>query len=41
MQHRITVPPDVAARARISIERMVAVGGAPAHSPFAPGDPGE
>lgn len=40
-QHRITVPPDVAARARTSIERMVAIGGAPAHSPFAPGDPGE
>ena len=40
-QHRITVPPDIAARARTSIERMIAVGGSPAHSPFAPGDPGE
>jgi quinolinate synthase len=27
MQHRITVPDDVAARARLALERMVAVGG--------------
>lgn len=40
-QHRITVPAAIAAKARLSIERMVAIGGAPAHSPFAPGDPGE
>jgi quinolinate synthase len=38
MQHVITVPPDIAARARLAIERMVAIGGAPArHS----ADPGE
>jgi quinolinate synthase len=28
MQHRITVPPDIAARARLAIERMVSIGGA-------------
>ena len=27
LQHRITVPADVAARARRAIERMVAIGG--------------
>lgn len=27
MQHRITVSPDIAARARLAIERMVAIGG--------------
>jgi len=27
MQHRITVAPDIAARARLAIERMVAIGG--------------
>ena len=41
MQHRITVPPAVAARARTSIERMIAIGGAPAHSLSNPEDPGE
>ncbi|MEO7520771.1 MAG: quinolinate synthase NadA [Gemmatimonas sp.] len=41
MQHRITVPTDVAARARTSIERMIAIGGTPGHNPFAPDDPGE
>lgn len=41
MQHRITVPPAIAARARTSIERMIAIGGAPAHSPSNPEDPGE
>jgi quinolinate synthase len=41
MQHRITVPEAVAARARLAIERMVAIG--PASPPVpAPGvDPGE
>ncbi len=49
MQHRITVPPDVAARARRAIERMVAIGGQPsgqAHTSLSPApntteDPGE
>ncbi len=41
MQHRITVPDDIAAKARISIDRMVAIGGTPSTSPFGPGDPGE
>jgi quinolinate synthase len=44
-QHRITVPPDVARRARRAIERMVAIGGksAPPSTPLMPGevDPGE
>ena len=43
MEHRITVPPDVAARARLAIERMVAIGGSKPLSPE-PGtavDPGE
>ena len=39
MTHRITVPADVAARARRSLERMVAIGGAPNTPP--PADPGE
>ena len=42
MQHHITVPPDTARRARLAIERMVAIGGNnPA--PLLPGgvDPGE
>ncbi len=40
MQHRITVPPAIADRARQAIERMVAIGGAPV--PPGPGvDPGE
>jgi quinolinate synthase len=33
MEHRITVPADVAAKARVAIERMVAVGGNTALSP--------
>jgi quinolinate synthase len=41
LQHRITVPADVAEKARTAIERMIAIGGHPAHSPFAAGDPGE
>ncbi|HEU4631811.1 MAG TPA: quinolinate synthase NadA [Gemmatimonadaceae bacterium] len=43
LEHRITVPPDVAARARLAIERMVAIGGQRPLSP-APAvseDPGE
>jgi quinolinate synthase len=41
LQHRIVVPEDVASRARLAIERMVAIGaGAP--PPAAEGvDPGE
>jgi quinolinate synthase len=38
-QHHITVPPDVARRARRAIERMVSIGGTPALAPV--GDPGE
>lgn len=41
LQHRITVPDAVAARARTAIERMVAIGGGNAPSPFGPEDPGE
>jgi quinolinate synthase len=41
LEHRITVPADVAARARTAIERMVAIGGTRATSPFGPDDPGE
>ena len=45
LQHEITVPPDIASRARLAIERMVAIGGGagPSLSP-APAlmtDPGE
>jgi quinolinate synthase len=40
MQHPITVPEGIAARARLAIERMVSIGGSPA--PAAEGvDPGE
>jgi quinolinate synthase len=42
-QHRITVPPEIAARARLAIERMVAIGGN-AKQPLSPAegvDPGE
>jgi quinolinate synthase len=38
MQHVITVPPDIAARARLAIERMVAIGGAPARRSADPGE---
>ena len=46
LTHEITVPEDVAARARLSIERMIAIGGGtggPALSPFRTSDedPGE
>src|ERR671926_1248521 len=35
LEHRITVPPDIAKRARLAIERMVALGG-PAPTPLLP-----
>jgi quinolinate synthase len=46
MQHRITVPADIAKRARRAIERMVAIGGQTPHTPLSPAlaaaeDPGE
>jgi quinolinate synthase len=46
MQHRITVDPDIAQRARRAIERMVAIGGQTPHTPLSPApepvaDPGE
>lgn len=42
MQHHITVPSDVAARARLAIERMVSIGGQTALSPVpSTPDPGE
>jgi len=41
LQHRINVPPAIAARARIAIERMVSIGGGSTPSPFGPEDPGE
>ena len=44
LQHRITVPPEIAGRARLAIERMVAIGGN-AKQPLSPVpegiDPGE
>ena len=41
LQHRITVPEDVAARARLAIERMVAIGGVVTTPPGPGVDPGE
>ena len=43
MEHRITVPPEIASRARLAIERMVAIGGQTPLSPVpeASDDPGE
>jgi quinolinate synthase len=43
MEHRITVPADVASRARLALERMVAIGGTnPPSQPLTTGfDPGE
>src|SRR6202165_5513794 len=43
MEHRITVPEDIAARARLAIERMVSIGGQTPLSPVpeASVDPGE
>lgn len=38
LTHRITVPDDVAARARTAIERMVAIGGAPQPKTADPGE---
>ena len=39
MEHRITVPAEVADRARLAIERMISIGGAPAMAPaFAMGE---
>jgi quinolinate synthase len=39
LEHRITVPADVADRARLAIERMISIGGAPAMAPaFAMGE---
>jgi quinolinate synthase len=40
-QYRITVPEDVASRARTAIERMVGIGGNSGVTPFGSGDPGE
>jgi quinolinate synthase len=37
-QHRITVAPEIADRARRAIERMVAIGGTPATAPVDPGE---
>lgn len=41
MEHRITVPSDVARRARLALERMVAVGGSPVPQGVFGVDPGE
>ncbi len=43
MEHRITVPPGIAARARLAIERMVSIGGQASLSPVPESaeDPGE
>jgi quinolinate synthase len=41
LQHRITVPEEIAARARLAIERMVSIGGgtpAPASEGVDPGE---
>lgn len=41
LEHRITVPTDIARRARGAIERMVAIGGVPAQRAAMAEDPGE
>ena len=42
MEHRITVPPAIAAKAKLAIDRMVAIGGTVPSTPPGPGvDPGE
>jgi quinolinate synthase len=42
LEHRIEVPKDIADRARLALERMVAIGGSKAPQPVAAGfDPGE
>ena len=42
MENRITVPPEIAAKAKLAIDRMVAIGGTAPSTPPGPGvDPGE
>ena len=42
MEHHITVPADIAAKAKLAIDRMVAIGGTTPSTPPGPGvDPGE
>ncbi len=41
LEHRITVPPEIAARAKLAIERMVSIGGSQATPPGPGVDPGE
>ena len=41
LEHRITVAPDVASKARRAIERMVSIGGQPTPKPDPNRDPGE
>jgi quinolinate synthase len=41
MEHRVSVPADVAERARLALDRMVAVGGSRPQAPFVGFDPGE
>lgn len=42
LRHRITVPDEIAQRARVAIDRMVSIGGTTPSTPPAPGvDPGE
>ena len=42
MQHHITVPAEIAAKAKLAIDRMVAIGGTTPSTPPGPGvDPGE
>lgn len=41
LEHRITVAPDIAAKAKLAIERMVSIGGSKATPPGPGVDPGE
>ena len=42
MTNHITVPPEIAAKAKLAIDRMVAIGGSTPSTPPGPGvDPGE
>jgi len=42
LRHRITVPDEIASRAKLAIDRMVSIGGSTPSTPPAPGvDPGE
>jgi quinolinate synthase len=41
LEHRITVPPEIAARALRAIERMVSIGGVTPTPPGPGVDPGE